>query len=293
MLRAASVFGQVFWRGGVAALLGGDARPTGSREWLAELVERELIARARRRAFPGEDEYAFRHALVREAAYAMLTEADRALGHRLAGEWLERAGERDAVVARRALRARRRAARARRAGTAAPPSRRSRATTSTPPSRGPSAGIACGAAERAAGALALVEAEAHRWRGELADRRDHAPRGRRLLPRRSPAWFRAATEAVVAAGRLGDRRSLEGSPSSSSRRPSRPRSEPSSSARAWTALCAHASAAATRRPTRCSRSSRAVAPRDRRADRRRWRACTTRGSRALFTGRLRRRYFRA
>src|SRR6185369_14600499 len=36
--------------------------------------------------------------MVREAAYAMLTPADRALGHRLAGRWLERLGERDAMM---------------------------------------------------------------------------------------------------------------------------------------------------------------------------------------------------
>ena len=35
-------------------------------------------------AFEGQDEYVFRHGLVREAAYAMLTDADRTLGHRLA-----------------------------------------------------------------------------------------------------------------------------------------------------------------------------------------------------------------
>src|SRR6185369_12902196 len=33
VLRAASVFGQVFWRGGVAALLGGEERTTGLRNW--------------------------------------------------------------------------------------------------------------------------------------------------------------------------------------------------------------------------------------------------------------------
>ena len=43
-------------------------------------------------------EHAFRSALVRDAAYAMLTRADRALGHRLAGSFLESAGEASAVV---------------------------------------------------------------------------------------------------------------------------------------------------------------------------------------------------
>ena len=37
-------------------------------------------------------------ALVREAAYAMLTDEDRLLGHRLAGAWLEQAGAADAMV---------------------------------------------------------------------------------------------------------------------------------------------------------------------------------------------------
>ena len=85
VLRAASVFGQQFWRGGVAALLGA-AREASARQWLDELVARELIARAPASKFPAEDEYLFRHAMVREAAYAMLTEADRKLGHQLAGD---------------------------------------------------------------------------------------------------------------------------------------------------------------------------------------------------------------
>ena len=84
--------------GGVAALLGGDRRrpdpAAGSTRWPSA---RSWCAAPESR-FPGEHEYAFRHALLREAAYAMLTDADRALGHRLAGAWLERRGESDAMV---------------------------------------------------------------------------------------------------------------------------------------------------------------------------------------------------
>lgn len=40
----------------------------------------------------------FRHALLRETAYALLTDDDRRLGHVLAGEWLEKQGEHDALV---------------------------------------------------------------------------------------------------------------------------------------------------------------------------------------------------
>lgn len=90
-LRAASVFGSAFWRGGVHALLRSDDVD----DWLDRLVERELIIEARTCRFAGEREYRFRHALVREGAYAMLTDEDRQLGHRLAGEWLVTAGEDD------------------------------------------------------------------------------------------------------------------------------------------------------------------------------------------------------
>src|SRR5204862_7372879 len=46
----------------------------------------------------GHAEFTFAHALVREAAYAMLTDDDRTLGHRLAGAWLEQAGAGDAMA---------------------------------------------------------------------------------------------------------------------------------------------------------------------------------------------------
>jgi hypothetical protein len=95
LLRAASVFGEVFTRNGVHHLLGGDPSLTAS---LAELCEGELLVRRQKARFAGEEEIAFRHALLREGAYAMLTEPDRKLGHRLAGEWLEGAGEQDALV---------------------------------------------------------------------------------------------------------------------------------------------------------------------------------------------------
>ncbi|WP_437672041.1 protein kinase domain-containing protein [Sorangium sp. So ce131] len=94
-LRAASVFGETFWSGAVAALCGGAPGVTGRIE---ALVEQELLTRREDSRFPDEHEYTFRHALVREGAYAMLTDADRSLGHRLAGAWLEAHGEQDAPL---------------------------------------------------------------------------------------------------------------------------------------------------------------------------------------------------
>ncbi|APR79751.1 Adenylate cyclase [Minicystis rosea] len=95
VLRAASVFGEVFWSGGVSALLGGSVPRAGS---VDVLVAQELVVVRSTSRFPNEREIAFRHALLREGAYAMLTEADRVLGHRLAAEWLSQHGEGDAMV---------------------------------------------------------------------------------------------------------------------------------------------------------------------------------------------------
>ncbi len=97
VLRAASVFGEVFWRGAALALLGGMG--TGrTADWLSLLCDQEALVRRKESRFPGEEELCFRHALLREGAYSTLTEEDRALGHRLAGEWLLAAGESDALV---------------------------------------------------------------------------------------------------------------------------------------------------------------------------------------------------
>ncbi|MEI8258404.1 MAG: serine/threonine-protein kinase PknK, partial [Deltaproteobacteria bacterium] len=97
-LRAASVFGEVFWASAVHVLLGQTARTVTVQSAFAELTDGELIVPRGIGRFADQPEYRFRHSLLREAAYAMLTEADRALGHRLAAEWLEGAGENDAAV---------------------------------------------------------------------------------------------------------------------------------------------------------------------------------------------------
>ena len=98
VLRAASVLGEVFWSGAVAALLGGAGGRRDVDPWLDEMTEREVVTRRPEPRFPDEREYVFRHALVRDAAYASLTEEDRALGHRIAGDWLDARGEPDAAV---------------------------------------------------------------------------------------------------------------------------------------------------------------------------------------------------
>ncbi|MBI2373408.1 MAG: protein kinase [Deltaproteobacteria bacterium] len=94
VLRAASVLGESFWVGGVRALLGG----TGALEdALQKLEHKEVIERRARSTVEGEVEYRFHHALLRDAAYGMLTDDDRRLAHRLAGEWLEGSSAREAA----------------------------------------------------------------------------------------------------------------------------------------------------------------------------------------------------
>jgi tetratricopeptide (TPR) repeat protein len=98
VLRAASVFGEVFWKGGVLALLEGARSEEQVGADLAQLIEAELIEGCRSSRIAEDAEYRFRHALMRDAAYAMLVESDRAPAHRLAARFLEPIGDSDPLV---------------------------------------------------------------------------------------------------------------------------------------------------------------------------------------------------
>jgi predicted ATPase len=94
VLRAGSIFGQTFRPAGVKALVDEDRRKDVDR-WLEILAQREILF-----SRPTADlrEYAFRHALLRQAAYEMLPPSEKRLGHLLAGQYLEQAGERQGIV---------------------------------------------------------------------------------------------------------------------------------------------------------------------------------------------------
>jgi tetratricopeptide (TPR) repeat protein len=94
VLRAAAVFGQTFRPAGVRQLLGGD-QDRSLDQWLDILVQKEVLYS---RQAADTKELVFRHALLQEAAYDMLTADDRVLGHRLAGAYLEAAGEPEAIL---------------------------------------------------------------------------------------------------------------------------------------------------------------------------------------------------
>jgi eukaryotic-like serine/threonine-protein kinase len=202
VLRAASVFGERFSRDGVAALLGGEQEQFEITEWLELLCGRELVTRAPTAERHGDLEFTFTHALVREAAYAMLTRDDRVLGHRLAGDWLEAAGASDAMALaehfRRgeepagALRWYQRAAeQALKANDLAAAIERAEL------------GLACGATGEDEGALRLVQSEAHIWRGEFAEGEARALAAATSRRPGSGPWLRAHGSAILAAARLG------------------------------------------------------------------------------------------
>ncbi|MCB9652310.1 MAG: protein kinase [Deltaproteobacteria bacterium] len=232
VLRAASVFGRSFWAGGVASLISGQRAPGKVGDWLTLLEEDEWIVRRKATRFPGEVEYGFSQDVVREALYAMLTHDDRGLGHRLAGEWLEEAGERDHVVLARHFEAGGEAARAvarlERAAEQALDGNDFRAVVqhcerairlhggpaAPPPRRGSQAGVpqASTAPNRAhshagrpaiRGRLRALQAEAHLHAGALEPALEAAIEALALKSAGSPGWCRAANVKAQAAGKLG------------------------------------------------------------------------------------------
>ena len=88
VLERGSIEGEVFHRGGVAALGRGETRLDDS---LIALVRKDLL-RPELAQLAGEDGYRFRHLLIRDAAYEALPKATRAELHELFASWLERHG---------------------------------------------------------------------------------------------------------------------------------------------------------------------------------------------------------
>jgi eukaryotic-like serine/threonine-protein kinase len=201
-LRAASVFGQAFREDGVAALLGG----ADVRILLRTLAEQEVIVETAEETPAGPEGYRFRHAVLREAAYGMLTEADRVLGHKLAAEHLGEAGESDAVVLAEHLEWGGDPASAagfyRRAAEQAFEGNDLEAALGRAES-----GLRCvdDPGSALAGELHLLRAKVCRWAaGKNREAEQAASLAMRLLPRGSARWCEAAAEVVYVSGKLGD-----------------------------------------------------------------------------------------
>jgi class 3 adenylate cyclase/tetratricopeptide (TPR) repeat protein len=86
LLQNAAVVGKVFWPGPLV-----DATRDGSRELdddLRSLERKEFVRRERRSSVEGEVQYAFRHVLVRDVAYAQIPRAIRAERHEHVAAWI-------------------------------------------------------------------------------------------------------------------------------------------------------------------------------------------------------------
>jgi len=204
LLRAGSIFGELFWEKGVAALAGvtsvGEVRP-----WLDELVVGEVLVRSHRDKFPGEAAYAFRHSLLREAAYASLTAADRTAGHGLAAQWLEEMGESDALLLanhheRGGNPERATAFLAQAALGALDAGDLSNAAVLA------QRGIALGAAGETRGTLRLVQMIRTGFSADFTQgsAQETMREAMALLPRGSVRWFQAASVAMYAAATTGE-----------------------------------------------------------------------------------------
>jgi class 3 adenylate cyclase/tetratricopeptide (TPR) repeat protein len=85
----ASVVGAVFWAGAVAHLgIERDDLPQDPRPGLASLERRDFVARSAVSSVAGEEEYAFKHILMRDVAYGQLPKGRRAQLHVRFADWV-------------------------------------------------------------------------------------------------------------------------------------------------------------------------------------------------------------
>ncbi|MEP6811740.1 MAG: AAA family ATPase [Actinomycetota bacterium] len=93
LLQDAAVLGKVFWSGAAASLARLDAAAV--ERALHSLERKGLVRRERRSAVSGENEFAFRHVLVRDVAYGQIPRVDRGQKHVQSAKWIESLGRPD------------------------------------------------------------------------------------------------------------------------------------------------------------------------------------------------------
>jgi tetratricopeptide (TPR) repeat protein len=202
LLRAASVFGETCWSGGIAALLGDEVPEREARATLAHLARQEVLAEERSSKWSGQTEYRFRHSLLRDAVYTTLAEADRIRAHRSAATWLESMGETDpAVLAEHYDRgaASEQAIGFFRQAAAQALLRNDLDRAMSDVSRA----LALGPDPSTVAQLRAIEAEVLYWRGDLDQAAERASRAAQGLVLGAPEWFESVSVALGALGQLG------------------------------------------------------------------------------------------
>lgn len=87
VVSAAAVVGEVFWEGAVAAVAA--AGHDEVRQCLESLERREVVRRSLTSSVEGELQFAFRHVLVRDAAYGRIPRSLRVVQHQRCADWLD------------------------------------------------------------------------------------------------------------------------------------------------------------------------------------------------------------
>jgi predicted ATPase len=101
LLLDAAVIGKTFWRGALDRIVSGN---DGRSEVLGALERRDLIVRDTSSIIEGDQQFTFKHVLIRDVAYELLPRADRRARHARVAEFFEEAtaevGEAAAALAR-------------------------------------------------------------------------------------------------------------------------------------------------------------------------------------------------
>lgn len=87
VVSAAAVVGEVFWDGAVAAVAGAGRDEV--LQCLEALERREVVRRSLTSTVGGEQQFAFRHVLVRDAAYGRIPRSLRVMQHQRCADWLD------------------------------------------------------------------------------------------------------------------------------------------------------------------------------------------------------------
>ena len=150
----------------------------------------------------GEKAYRFHHAMVRDAAYALLAEAERVTLHRLAGEYLEARSEPDSLVLAehfvRGGEPLRAAPHYLRAGEESYEANDMAATLYSA-----KRGLACGVGGELRGALLSLMVAACTWHEQYSEVVMLGTEALDLLPEGTKRWCRSMGHVCIAAGATG------------------------------------------------------------------------------------------
>ncbi len=195
-LRAASILGQTFWKGAVAAILGSNSDGVDLTRALQELIAVEFIERHADSRYPNEIQYGFRHSLMCDAAYSLLTDENRKRGHYLAALYLENISGVSAAVLAEYFHSGGQPARAIPYFVQAANEALALCDLDGA-QRLAERGMACGASDEALGILHSVQAWVATWNDRWDTAYEHGYQATALLPRGSRHWCKVMASMLV------------------------------------------------------------------------------------------------